>query len=114
VSEGHSFYSREVSKLTAGRESRGNKDGPNGPMPDDMVLSLLLQINEDPTVKGKNGGDLDSGLTAMLKDHQVKLAERQTQVVERIAKIEEEDKKKITSDSLKEGWNSGVSSRAAI
>jgi cell division cycle protein 37 len=73
-----------------------------------MVLSLLLQINEEPSVKGKEGGDLDTGLTAMLKDHQVKLAERQKQVIEAIKKIEEEDKKKITSDSLKEGWNSGV------
>lgn len=101
-----------MSRLTAGRESRGNKDGPNGPVPDDMVLSLLLQINEDPSVNGKSGNDLDSGLTAMLKDHQAKLAERQAQVVDRIGKIEEEDKKKITSDSLKEGWNSGVSQRS--
>lgn len=73
-----------------------------------MVLSLLLQINEEPSVKGKEGGDLDTGLVTMLKDHQAKLAQRQKQVIEAIEKIEEEDKKKITSDSLKEGWNSGV------
>lgn len=109
VSEGHSFYSREVSRLTAGREERGNKDGPNGPVPDDMILSLLLQINEDTSVKGKSGDELDTGLTAMLEDHKIKLAERQKQVLDSIEKMVEEDKKKITSDNIKEGWSSGVS-----
>ena len=107
--EGHSFYSREVSRLSAGRESRGNKDGPNGPTPDDMVLSLLLQINEESSVKGKTGSDLDGALVDMLRDHKVKLGERQGQVKEKIRTMEEEDKKKITSDNIKQGWSSGVS-----
>jgi cell division cycle protein 37 len=95
-----------VSKLSAGREARGSKDGPEGPIPDDMVLSLLLQINEDASVKGKSGDDLDTGLTILLKDHIEKLAERQKQVIDGIDKIEAEDKKKITSDGIKEGWSS--------
>lgn len=97
--------------MTAGREERGNKDGPNGPIPDDMILSLLLQINEDQSVKGKSGDDLDTSLTALLQDHKVKLAERQKEVVNSIEKIEAEDKKKITSDNIKEGWSSSVSNR---
>jgi cell division cycle protein 37 len=100
-----------VSRLTAGREERGNKDGPNGPIPDDMILSLLLQINEDANVKGKEGSDLDYGLTALLKDHKAKLAQRQKDVGAGIDKIEAENKKKITSDGIKEGWSSGVSER---
>ncbi|UZJ57476.1 hypothetical protein CBS101457_006796 [Exobasidium rhododendri] len=105
--EGHSYFSREVSRLTAGREERGSKDGPEGPTPDDMILSLLLQINEDASVKGKQGSELDSGLSELLKDHKVKLAERQKAVEDGIISIEAENKKKITSDGIKEGWSSG-------
>lgn len=100
--------------MTAGREERSNKDGPNGPIPDDMILSLLLQINEEESVKGKNGDELDTGLTVMLQDHKVKLAERQKQVLDSIEKIVGEDKKKITSDNIKEGWSSGVSKHNII
>lgn len=105
--EGSAFYSREVSRLTAGRAERSNKDGPNGPTPDDMMLSLLLQINEEPTVKGKQGFELDQGLVSNLKEHQVKLAARQKQVIETIKQLEEEESRKITSDSIREGWSSG-------
>lgn len=100
--------------MTAGREERGNKDGPNGPTPDDMILSLLLQINGDDAVKGKEGSALDTGLTELLKDHKFKLAERQRDVVAGIESIEAEDKKKITSDGIKEGWSSGVSERSVL
>ena len=108
-SEGHSYYSREVSRLSAGRQDRGNKDGPEGPTLDDMFLSLLLQINEDASVKGKSGDELDQALVALLSDHEKKLAERQATVISTIATMEEEDKRKITSDGIKEGWSAGVS-----
>ena len=73
-----------------------------------MVLSLLLQVNEDSMVKGKAGDDLDKGLAALLDDHKTKLAERQGIVVAAIEKMLEEDKKKITSDGIREGWSAGV------
>lgn len=107
VSEGSSLYSREVSRLTAGRAERGNKDGPDGPTSDDMILSLLLQIKEEPSVKGKQGEELDAALIDKLKEHQQRLSERQNQVITTIEQYEEEDKRKITSDGIKEGWSSG-------
>lgn len=107
IAEGSSFYSREVSRLTAGRAERGNKDGPEGPTSDDMMLSLLLQIKEEESVKGKSGEELAAALVEKLKEHQGKLSERQKEVISSIDKIEEEDKRKITSDGIREGWSSG-------
>jgi cell division cycle protein 37 len=107
ITEGSSFYSREVSRLTAGRAERGNTDGPEGPTSDDMMLSLLLQIKEEPSIKGKQGGELDAALVEKLKEHQGKLSERQKQVISNIDQFEEEDKRKITSDGIREGWSSG-------
>lgn len=76
-----------------------------------MVLSLLLQINEESSVKGKTGSELDIALVNMLQDHKSKLRERQNQVQDRIEAMIVEDNKKITSDNIREGWSSGVSSR---
>lgn len=106
-SDGNSFFSREVARLTAGRQDRGNKDGPEGPTIDDMILSLLLQIGEEKDVKGKQGDALDQALVQKLTEHQSKLMERQETVLSTIEKMEEEDKRKITSDNIREGWSSG-------
>lgn len=110
--EGSTYYSREVSKLSAGRAERGNKDGPNGPTADDMILSLLLQIQQHDNVKGKSGGDLDRALLSELQGHKQKLAARQTQINFELEQMEKEDSKKITSDGIKEGWSSGYVTKA--
>ncbi|EPQ27272.1 uncharacterized protein PFL1_05195 [Pseudozyma flocculosa PF-1] len=113
-SEGPAYYSREVSRLSAGRQERGNKDGPNGPTIDDMILSLLLQINQEPSVKGKEPSDpaLIEGLAAQLEHHSSQLTKRQQQIKDELAKMEAEDAKKITSDGIREGWSSGHVSKA--
>ncbi|KDN39624.1 hypothetical protein K437DRAFT_258995 [Tilletiaria anomala UBC 951] len=113
-SEGHAFFSRRTAQLTAGRAERGNKDGPDGPTPDDMIISLLLQINEEDGVKGKQSAELDEALVSSLKGHLGKLEERTKQVKEQIAQMEEEDKKKITSDSIREGWSAGYVAKAEL
>lgn len=105
--EGSSYYSREVARLSAGRQERGNKDGPNGPTIDDMILSLLLQIQQQDNVKGKSGQELDEALVTELQGHQEKLAARQVQAKFELEQMEKEDSKKITSDSIRDGWNSG-------
>lgn len=110
--QGSAYYSREVAKLSAGRAERGNKDGPNGPTPDDMILSLLLQIQQQDNVKGKTGDDLDQLLVSELEGHKQKLAARQTQINFELEQMEKEDSKKITSDGIKEGWNSGYVAKA--
>ena len=38
--EGSKYFAREVSRLSAGRQERGNKDGPDGPTLDDLLRSL--------------------------------------------------------------------------
>lgn len=77
-----------------------------------MILSLLLQINEEPSVKGKTGTELDSALEAKLAEHLGKLKARTVQLKGDITKIEDEDRKKITSEGLREGFNSGHVSKA--
>lgn len=59
-------------------------------------------------MKGKQGSELDEGLTSMLREHQNKLQKRQLDVAAEISTIEKEQGKKITSDSIREGWSSGV------
>ncbi|TKY88122.1 hypothetical protein EX895_002832 [Sporisorium graminicola] len=110
--EGSTYYSREVAKLSAGRQERGNKDGPNGPTTDDMILSLLLQIQQQENIKGKTGDELDQLLVSELEGHKAKLAARQTQIHFELEQMEKEDSKKITSDGIREGWNSGYVAKA--
>ena len=74
-----------------------------------MMLSLLLQINEEPSVKGKSGSDLDEALVSKLKEHQEKLKKRSAEIRINIARLEDEQRKKITSEGLREGFSSGVS-----
>lgn len=106
--EGAATYSREVSRLAAGRQARGNKDGPDGPTLEDILLSLLLQINEEPNVKKAHGtSDLDAALTTSMKSHLIKIEKRQSKISSELAEMDEEDAHKITSDSLRDGWNSG-------
>lgn len=106
-SEGHLFYSRETSRLSGDRASRGNKDGPDGPTINDMILSLLLQINQEPAVRGRQGGELDAALVTSLTNHISRLRQRSNQIAEQIGKMEQEDSKKITSDGLRDGFNRG-------
>lgn len=110
--QGSAYYSREVAKLSAGRQQRGNKDGPNGPTTDDMILSLLLQIQQHENLKGKAGNDLDEALLNELQRHREKLGARQTQIQFELEQMEKEDSKKITSDSIRDGWNSGYVAKA--
>ncbi|WFD44508.1 hsp90 co-chaperone Cdc37 [Malassezia psittaci] len=107
-SEGISFYEREMKRLLAGREARGNKDGPDGPTLDDMLLSLLLQVNQDESLKPKIGSaEHAPKLVSILQDHRQKLQDRQKAVRSELQAMDEEDKRKITSDSLHEGWSGG-------
>ncbi|SNX86716.1 related to Hsp90 co-chaperone Cdc37 [Melanopsichium pennsylvanicum] len=110
--QGSSYYSREVARLSAGRQERGSKDGPNGPTTDDMILSLLLQIQQQDHVKGKGGNELDQVLLKELQGHKEKLGARKTQIQFELEQMEKEDSKKITSDSIREGWNSGYVAKA--
>ena len=107
--EGVPFYEREMKRLLAGRAERGNKDGPDGPTLDDMLLSLLLQINQEDAVKSSAGkADQADTLVASLESHKKRLKERQDTIEAELRTMDEEDQRKITSDSLREGWSGGV------
>ena len=89
--EGSKFYSREVSRLSAGRQERGNKDGPDGPTLDDIVLSLLLQINEEEDVaKARETPQLDQALATALKTHIYTLATRTKELETLVKEIDDE------------------------
>ncbi|PWN44942.1 hypothetical protein IE81DRAFT_320920 [Ceraceosorus guamensis] len=109
-STGSSSYSQLVSRLTGERESSGRAS--SAPSPEDMVLSLLLQINEESRVKGKSGLELDDALSQAVKDHRAKLAQRTKDAKQELDKLKEDEKRKITSEGIKEGWSSGHVTKA--
>ncbi|WFD30564.1 hsp90 co-chaperone Cdc37 [Malassezia sp. CBS 17886] len=108
--EGAAYFSREVARLSAGRQERGNKDGPHGPTQDDMMLSLLLQINDEAPVKTSAGdaSALAGELDAQLQDHLHQLDARQAKITDELEQMRKEDAKKITSDSLHEGFSASM------
>ena len=73
------------------------------------MLSLLLKINEEADVKSSHGTkELDSVLVSSIQRHMQKLEARTNEISSELKRMDEEDRKKITSDSLREGWNSSV------
>lgn len=114
-SEGSKYFSREVSRLSADRQDRGNKDGPDGPTLDDILLSYLLQIGEEESVKSKkNTSDFDNALVSAINGRINKLNLRTTELEAQLKEMDEDDRKKITSDSLRDGWNTSVSNTVLI
>lgn len=112
--EGHAYFARRVAQLAAARDERARRGEVDNDHPtnDDMILSLLLQIEAADTVKGKQGPELDAALVDSLTYHRDRLAARDDEVLREIAAMEEEDKKKITSESIHDGWNTGFVSKA--
>ncbi|KAK0538018.1 hsp90 co-chaperone Cdc37 [Tilletia horrida] len=129
-------FKAEHERLTAQRAANGNKDsGPNnGPSIDDLVLKLLGIINDTPSVKAaaaaapsapaEDSGpssaastssptdELTKALAAQVDANLAKLDARQADIKKQLQTMEEEDKRKITTDGIKEGWSSGHISKA--
>lgn len=76
-----------------------------------MILSLLLKVYGDAKEKGveKNDERLRETLIGNLKGHVANLGERQEALKKELEQEEEEKNKKITSESIHEGWDSHVS-----
>lgn len=104
---GLNYFTREVSRLTAGREARGNKDGPDGPTLDDICLSLFLQVGADDRVKTAEEPQRAERIVEVLNFHLNKIAERQKQIATELREMENEDQRKITTDDVREGWSTG-------
>ena len=78
--QGIDYYTREVSRLSAGRAERGNKDGPDGPTLDDIVLSLFLQVSAEDRVKNSADSERADRVVEALSENLDKIALRQRQI----------------------------------
>jgi cell division cycle protein 37 len=77
---------------------------------DSMVLSLLNKMAEDINKMGIKSGDpkLEQELLKALDAHLDRMPEYQKTTKENLEKEEGEQKKKITSDDIKPGFDSAV------
>lgn len=78
---------------------------------DEMLLALLLKVWEDVKKEGveKDDPKLGEALAKGVQQHVVSLGEHQQKLKDELEKEEAEQKKKITSDDIHEGWESHVS-----
>ena len=120
-SEGRIAFSNEVARL---KEHPSDDKPPTGhakqPTYDEMMLQMLLKVwGECKEELGKKYGALDGdqvgeekwvdALVRGLDTHENGLKER-SEECDKLAKEEEEEQsRKITSETIKDGWSSGVS-----
>lgn len=112
-SEGLPYVERQTSELTAKTKQDGGKgerpSGSKGPSYDEMMLSLLVQVVKAGKDKGLEGDELVESLVKGFKDHVRQLDERTHECEKEIEQEEDEQKKKITSEDIHIGFDSGVS-----
>jgi cell division cycle protein 37 len=105
--EGVPFFERHVKQLR--EQPRADKpQGSTGPSYDEMVLSLLIQISDRVKQRGVDQKDLPDELAKQLDEHRADLIKRTDDAKREVAGEEEEMTKHITSEDLRDGWNSGV------
>lgn len=110
--QGPSHFSQLVDRLkTQPSPEKPPTNAPNQKTYDEMVLSLLLGVWEDAKKEGvdKDSPRLGEVLVQGLQKHVQQLAEHQTKMRKDLATEEAEQKKKITSDDIHEGFDSHVS-----
>lgn len=116
---GRSAFSNEVARL---RENPSDAKPPTGhakqPTYDEMMLQMLMKVWEEckEELAKKHGGADQAGedkwvdaLVQGLIKHEDGLKERSVECDKLAKEEEEEQKRKITSDDVKEGWSAGVS-----
>ncbi|KZT25387.1 hypothetical protein NEOLEDRAFT_1045044, partial [Neolentinus lepideus HHB14362 ss-1] len=107
AADGPDYFSSLVERLrTNPSPDAPPTNAPNQPTYDAMILSLLLQVYEEAKKKGVTKGDpkLGETLVAALDTHVKQLGEHTEKLEKELDELEEEQKKKITSDDIKEGW----------
>lgn len=125
-SDGSAQFSRVVEQLKTNPSPDAPEAGPDagqGPGAkrltyDEMVLSLLLKVYDDAREKGVTKGSgneerLQEALVQNLKEHITKLGERQQTIQKELEKEERERTKKITSESMHDGFDASVRSSFA-
>lgn len=78
---------------------------------DEMLLSLMLMVWEEAKQEGVEKDDprLGDALVKGMKKHITELGQHQEKLRKELTEEEVEQKKKITSDDIHEGWESHVS-----
>lgn len=78
---------------------------------DEMLLSLMLMVWEEAKQESVEKDDprLGDALVKGIKKHITELGQHQEKLRKELAEEEAEQKKKITSDDIHEGWESHVS-----
>ena len=111
--DGAQFIANEVQRLKAALPySYEQKKFEQGEQPseDHMIVSLLSQVINEATKKeqaaGKGEEGRDARLVAELEWHKKRLLDRQEEIKKETAEIEGEQKKWITSDDIRTGWDS--------
>lgn len=125
-SEGLAFYTRTVSQLQATKgdpkAARPASARPEQqPSYDDMLLALMTTVADEVKAKlgtgpsnaaaaaDEDGTKMVKELEETLKIHRRQLVERTQQCEKDLVKEEAEQRRHITSEDLKVGWDSGVS-----
>ena len=78
---------------------------------DEMLLSLMLQVRNEVKDKGvdtKDAASLSAVIVRGLEGHVEKLQQQQENIQQELAGLEKEKAKKITSEDLRDGWDSKV------
>ena len=105
-------YSSLVSKLKNDPSpEKPQTNAPNQPTYDVMLLHLLEQVSTEAKEQSKAGEEQEKvveRLAERLAFHNSQLDERTVECERTIGELEEEAKRKITSDDIHEGFSSGV------
>jgi cell division cycle protein 37 len=105
-------YSSLVSQLKNDPSpAKPETNAPNQPTYDVMLLHLLEQVSTEAKEQSKSGDEQDKiveRLAERLAFHNGQLDDRTAECERTIGELEEEAKRKITSDDIHEGFSSGV------
>lgn len=107
-SQGLPFVERTAAELRQSK-SKGKPEGSTGPSYDEMMLSLLLQLGESIKKDKIDEADRVPKAVKFLQENRQAMVDRSAEAKKEIAELEEEQKKHITSDDIRTGFDAGVS-----
>ena len=100
-------FSLEVETLSKNpSDEKPPTNAPNQPTYDEMLSNLLLKIWEKVRAHQSDKDKLKEELINELKNSEVSVENRQTEIGKELAEIENEERSKITSEGLRDGFDS--------
>ena len=113
ASQGPPIFSQTVDRLRSNPSPEKPSDAPDQPTYDAMVLDALVLVSEEVKKQDVDKDDIvkfGNALTDGLDKHLKEMDSYQEKAKAELETELNEQKKHITSDDLKEGWDSHVSS----